>query len=242
MNKKTSPLKLLVLAIFAMIATGCATGNHFQSSSAHWHPDFEAHYTVKPGDRLTGISKKLTGDQSHWQTIATYNNIENPDLLAVGDILAIPGSLLRDYFPDNISAASTVSDLDNSKTAASTRNLIPNASALALQRPKRLTEKAEDDVIVAPVVRNRSFTLEPLQTTNSGQVPVSDSFVVKIKVNGSYYPKGIYQQPANYAPLMMRVSPGTILELELEVNDWYKVKTDKGIGYIRKDDSTILEF
>lgn len=241
MNNKPSFTTVLMLIILASILGGCATGKQTYTTSTPTQSDFEALYTVKPGDRLTDISRKLTGNQNHWQTIATYNNIENPDLLSVGEIIAIPGSLLGDFFPDTVSAASSATALHNSKGSATRPSLIPNTSAIALQRPMQLPGKVVEEVIVTSVNRNRSFKLEPFRTLNPVQTSASFTAGARIKVIGSYYPKGIYEQPANYAPLIMRVSPGTILELELEVNDWYKIKTDKGIGYIRMDDSTRLQ-
>ena len=46
-------------------------------------------YTVKSGDTLWLIAKKLTGDGSNYQVIATKNNISNPDKIYVGQKLVI---------------------------------------------------------------------------------------------------------------------------------------------------------
>ncbi len=46
-------------------------------------------YVVKQGDTLWLIAKKLTGDGSNYQAIATKNNISNPDKIYVGQKLVI---------------------------------------------------------------------------------------------------------------------------------------------------------
>lgn len=47
-------------------------------------------YIVLEGDSLSSISFKFYGDYFAWEKIAAVNNIVNPDLLEVGDILIIP--------------------------------------------------------------------------------------------------------------------------------------------------------
>jgi LysM repeat protein len=46
-------------------------------------------YTVKKGDTLYAIAKKLTGNGSNYTTIATKNGIKNPNLISVGQKLVI---------------------------------------------------------------------------------------------------------------------------------------------------------
>ena len=47
-------------------------------------------YTVQPGDTLSKISKSFYGSASNYMKIAEANNIENPDLIQVGQKLVIP--------------------------------------------------------------------------------------------------------------------------------------------------------
>ena len=46
-------------------------------------------YTVKSGDTLWLIAKKVTGDDSNYKAIAQKNNITNPDKIYVGQKLVI---------------------------------------------------------------------------------------------------------------------------------------------------------
>lgn len=47
-------------------------------------------YTVKSGDTLWNIAKKNTGDGSKYTNIVLLNNIENPNLITVGQVLTMP--------------------------------------------------------------------------------------------------------------------------------------------------------
>lgn len=53
-------------------------------------PQSPQEYIVQPGDTLTGISKRLTGNMMNYLSIAGANGVENPDLIRVGQKLLIP--------------------------------------------------------------------------------------------------------------------------------------------------------
>lgn len=46
-------------------------------------------YTVKAGDTLYGISKKLTGNGMNYKSLADKNNLKNPNLIYPGQVLNI---------------------------------------------------------------------------------------------------------------------------------------------------------
>jgi nucleoid-associated protein YgaU len=52
--------------------------------------DVTKKYTVLPGDTLLRIAAELYNDQSLWRLIAEANGIDNPRLLAPGQVLSIP--------------------------------------------------------------------------------------------------------------------------------------------------------
>lgn len=57
------------------------TSNHSASSSTH--------YAVRSGDTLGTIAAHF---HISWQTLAAYNHLANPNVISVGQVLAIPGS------------------------------------------------------------------------------------------------------------------------------------------------------
>jgi nucleoid-associated protein YgaU len=54
----------------------------------------EQSYTVKKGDSLSKIAKRVYGDAQQWRKIheANRDSIENPDLIYPGQVLKLPGA------------------------------------------------------------------------------------------------------------------------------------------------------
>jgi nucleoid-associated protein YgaU len=53
-------------------------------------PSEKTYYTVVRGDTLWGIAKRFYGNGSRYPEIAKANNIPNPDIIHVGQVLLIP--------------------------------------------------------------------------------------------------------------------------------------------------------
>lgn len=190
-------------------------------------------YTVQRGDSLGDISREYTGTSSNWREIAELNGIDNPRQLREGMILEIPTGLIPGYEAPSTTTSTTTS-LPIAETQAQN---VAQTSALAVRRDNT-AEVAP--VVVTPINTNRDFELNPIQAgTNQPQ-----SFAgvgQQIKVIGSYYPKGIYTEPAPYSRLIMRVAPGSKFSVTDEVNGWYKIDTQSGTGYIRTSDAEIIQ-
>lgn len=56
-------------------------------------------YTVRAGDTLGAIARRLLGDEGRWQDIARANGISDPRALAIGRVLTIPSSGGRSSAP-----------------------------------------------------------------------------------------------------------------------------------------------
>lgn len=227
----------IVLSMAAILVTGCTTPTTRNSANetSTEASRSDVRHIVAPGDRLSDIALKYTGKVGQWQTIAAYNNITDPRTLRIGDTVTIPASLLPvQALPRNEQRTLALTGTpDNNHVTAATGN------ALALQRVREETT-GTSGVKVKSVTTNRSFQLQPIDASTLRNTPTSGASPPRIKVVGTYYPKGIYQQPASYSTLMMRAAPGTIFELDREVNDWFKIMTNKGIGYLRSADGKIL--
>ena len=242
MIKNTGKLSALLLAI---AVSGCAVTNTAQDNgiSVEQHP--QVTYDVKPGDRLSDIALRLTGDASNWQTIAQRNGIANPKTLKAGDALIIPNELLDNLVQINRDsarqpAAKAVHVASNRRTTTlpvTTGNGVSVAHGYYIAKPQ---------IMPASLFRvniNRSFDLKPFDAkVFSGKGPLRyDSEAPQIRVVGTYYPKGVYAQPANYARMVGRVAPGTVFELDRIVNEWYKILTDEGEAYIRQTDGALIQ-
>ncbi len=64
------------------------------SSTAPSDTSGEQTYTVKKGDSLSKIAKRVYGDAQQWRKIHEANRdiIENPDLIHPGQVLKLPGA------------------------------------------------------------------------------------------------------------------------------------------------------
>lgn len=186
-------------------------------------------YTVKSGDRLSVIAEEVTGQSSTWREIAAFNSIDNPRNLQPGTVLAIPTELIVNY------RTSTSAQTNPSERITQTPEA--QSSSLAV----RLNEAEDVSVVVTPINTNRDFELNPIDPNAPRPTQSYRGEGTQIKVIGSYYPKGIYTEPAAYSKLILRAAPGTLFVLDRQVNDWYKIETASGSGYIRTSDAAIVE-
>jgi nucleoid-associated protein YgaU len=64
------------------------------SSTAPSSTGQEQTYTVKKGDSLSKIAKRVYGDAQQWRKIHEANRdiIDNPDLIHPGQVLKLPGA------------------------------------------------------------------------------------------------------------------------------------------------------
>ncbi len=178
-------------------------------------------YIVKRGDLLATIADKLTGSSTNWSIIAESNGITDPRRLTVGQPIVVPGFLLP--------------PIVNGKPST-----IP--SAIAIRGAEQKSRPTVDDigpdladVVVKKADPNRRFVLRPLGESSSDDSLDFDGDEY-IRVIGTYFPKVVYASPELDAELLMRVTPGTRLPLEKMVDGWYRVNTEKGIGFIRDED------
>lgn len=252
-KNKTSLNALVVIGTLTLFSQGCATNSKDSSQllASEIELPRDVQYTVKEGDKLSNISIAITGNATDWTQIAAHNDISDPRSLRVGTVLSIPAALLSTQSRViKVSLSDHPASKSKSIVAASnssTQGSITATNALAVVQgggQGRLTFKEDlADVVIQPITVNRSFKLSPMQESDlrtavrSGNGPDTP----QIKVIGSYFPKGIYEEPASYSTLIMRVAPGTLFQLERQVNDWYKVVTAEGIGYLRASDGAIVE-
>jgi LysM repeat protein len=241
MKNKTSVSGIAAICVVVSLISGCAT-SQLSSGSVELPAsrDIDLQHTVAPGDLLSGIAQQYTGAASRWEAIAAYNDIKDPRSLRIGDTIAIPRSLVPPTVestasPKTASASQESLDVANSSKP---RPDVTTTGALALQRINdvNVSSVGSKEVVVQPVTIN----LKPIAASTLGGTANDESSPPRVKVIGTYYPKGVYQQPASYSTLMMRVAPGTVFELEREINDWYKVVTDQGIGYLRMIDGRLI--
>jgi nucleoid-associated protein YgaU len=86
---------------FSNVQSGSSTSapaapdfSNVQAGSSTTAPAAAQTYTVVSGDTLSKIAKKFLGNANHWKEIfdANRDQISNPDLIRVGQVLKIPAS------------------------------------------------------------------------------------------------------------------------------------------------------
>ena len=168
-------------------------------------------YTVERGDILSGIAKKTTANGDNWHKIALYNGINNPSDIKVGDVIMIPGDMLR---PSLRPTAEISRHSDSDSQPINTAAVKTEESEIADSTTEAAVEQDENETLTAQKV----------------------SATTRITVEGSYYPKAIYDKPNYTGDLLMRVSPGTSLEYIGDVDDWVEVQLESGSGFIHRSD------
>jgi len=237
----TASIALAVL----MLGVGCAAPAPRGDASPEVFEDVgdiaDVSYTVQRGDRLGDIAREFTGDVSLWEEIAASNGIVDPRSLRAGSVLLIPAELI----PGHAERSEPVAVRDPMPARR-----VPTDAPAAVTPGLAVRQAAP--VELSPVDVNRRFELSPIdeRATPAGSgdgrgarldFPGIDAPGGRqVKVIGSYFPKGIYAQPATYSKLLMRVAPGTLFELDAEVGDWYGVVTSEGVGYLRDGDGRVV--
>lgn len=187
-------------------------------------------YTVQRGDRLSDIALEFTGLSSNWREIADYNSISNPRSLREGTVLNIPTDMIPGYQRPTPAPIIQAQPVVNAP--------VVQTSSLGVRRNQPVSVAP---VVVTPINTNRDFDLNPIDTAIQNQSRSYAGGGAQIKVSGSYYPKSIYSGPDYSSKMIMRVAPGTLFVLDSQVNDWYKIQTSEGSGYIRTNDAAIVE-
>lgn len=251
--------------LMLIVLTGCGSSTlRPENSGLRASEPISLSYEVQKGDSLALISKRLTGTEAHWSEIASVNGIDNPRALHVGMVLLVPEYLIPEFgetipveplLPpqsgDNVetnpnSPAETTAtestpsisqreDSTNLQSATDNTDWIFQASSL----PGVL----EAQVVIHQANANRKFDVERVSIADADPTTITvqaNPTTESIRVVGSYFPKGVYTQPSYTSDLLMRVSPGTLFELERSVGEWLQIRTEKGSGYIRATDAEIL--
>jgi len=94
------------------------------------------------------------------------------------------------------------------------------------------------DIKIVEATYKGDTSLEPLvsDTGASMEITHNASIPTEIKVSGTYYPKAIYNDADFSSSLLMRVSPGTTLQVADAIGSWFKVETEEGVGYVHQRD------
>ncbi len=213
-------------------------------------------FKLNAGETLWDFAKRTTGDATNWQAIAGQNNFTEKQavLVRAGQTIYVPKEMVRpeldvadntvqkldvadntNQTPTNapeqaveLAAADPTSENANQQAITATSNLLASASALDETQSIKIVEATfKPDESREPINVESAIT-DALTST------VGDS--EQIMVSGTYYPKAIYNDADFSSSLLMRVSPGTTLQVSKAMGNWFEVTTDKGVGYVHQRD------
>lgn len=111
------------------------TTNTVKKTTQSWKVEksIPSTYTVKKGDTLWGIAKKLLGDGAKCWNLAKLNNISNPNRIKVGQVLKIQ-DVKATTAPSGVnSSGSKTSGSTGSNTIKNTRSSLPGISDLDIK-------------------------------------------------------------------------------------------------------------
>lgn len=133
----------------------------------------------------------------------------------------------------NGAALEPIPQVGDSRTVGETID----ASAAVLARNNGVDAPADDTV--GGDDRGRDIRIvEAAYTggTDAG-VPAAGGAPKSILISGTYYPKAVYSAADFSAGLLMRVSPGTRLDVSSVEGQWFRVETDRGTGWVNRRDT-----
>jgi len=176
------------------------------------------YYTVEQDDQLGDIAYAITGSADNWVKIAEHNNVQDARKIRAGDVLEIPLFLIREGG----------NEATNSRTALQSTSNNSDTSV-----------ESDINVVLNPVNINREFELSEMEIDVNRDADAL-SLNAKIRIVGTYFPKGIYEEPTESAKLITRVAPGTIFDLDAELDGWFRIRLANDVAYIRTIDGKIF--
>lgn len=232
----------LLATLAALILQACATSANRSDAPFEISEDYANNvirYTVQRGDRLSDIALEFTGNLNSWLPIAEHNGITDPKTLRVGSQIEIPTVLIPGYEEKRLSRRNRRDGAEANTAEVAIMTPAPSDTAPADQKTtvSSTTNESAPTVAQNSTEGNREDSRAQTPSTTFGLEP---QLLSQVKVVGSYYPKGVYEQPTLDSQLMMRASPGADFTLVEQMDGWYRIETDLGQGYLRARDGRII--
>ncbi len=213
---------------------------------------------VQAGETMWDLAKRTTGDATNWKIIAAANGMSEQDaaFIKFGQKLNVPTDIVKDATLTVAQAPATSVDQGETeqpavlavaqedvnpivKPVGEPKTTVVVAAKEAVENA--VTPTGEEVTLIPakfeaapPVIENAEQELAKLEPLAPAQPTIAESEWVM--VSGTYYPKAIYNDANFSSTLMMRVSPGTKLEVTNAIGPWFEVKTEQGVGYVHSRD------
>ena len=226
-------------------ATGDAT--NWEAIAAHNEFTEKQAVTVRPGQTIYVPEPLVEGTTAIAQSEAVESN---------EDVAVISAPSASDAAPEITITEPSQEEIDSARAAVSAAVELPgSASAEISSLPTAATEAATElQAAGATAVENTGATaidvaaadettystenaLDPdAENLATGDIAENSNIPAVIMVSGTYFPKAVYNDADFSSSLLMRVSPGTTLQVSREMGPWYEVETEEGVGYVHQRD------
>ena len=234
---------------FAKRTTGDAT--NWQAIASQNNFTEKQSVTVRPGQTIfvplsllkdntqASASEQSTDEQATEEAVIAAVT-ETPEI-ATETATSAPAAALPESAQDEPQLAQdsgTAVELDASLTDTATAEVEGtelDGSGVAIAEGTSLDET--QPVTVVEATYKSDDTLNPVQADDeSAQMVENENIPAEIMVSGTYYPKAVYNNADFSSSLLMRVSPGTTLQVSRAMGTWFEVETDQGVGYVHQRD------
>jgi len=202
-------------------------------------------FGVQAGETMWDLAKRTTGDATNWKAIAAANSMSEKDatFIKYGQNIDVPDNLLKSADSVENIVAEAGSETAEPVLAAANESQQPvsteiqtgvSVAAAMPLKDNAVASASADDLKIIPT----TFKSDPptINETAGGVAPALANEQKWITVSGTYYPKAVYNDANFSASLLMRVSPGTKLEIVRAIGPWYEIKTEQGIGFVHSRD------
>ena len=218
---------------FAKRTTGDAT--NWQAIADHNNFTEKQAVTVRPGQTIY-VPQAMVQDGLG----ADLPSADATDSLAI-NATETGEELVETAAAEPAEADTVVTDSATTASAASAdiASDISTVAAAALPLETEAPANAEEtpDIRIVEATYKTDDSLNPVAAEEESVTIVENANIPEqIMVSGTYYPKAIYNDADFSASLLMRVSPGTTLQVSKAMGTWYEVETDKGVGYVHQRD------
>ena len=233
---------------FAKRTTGDAT--NWQAIASQNNFTEKQSVTVRPGQTIfvpqslvkegaqASVSEQATDQQATEEAvIAAVTETPAETAETASDTLA--AAMPTDESLQDTQAVIEESTTENSSltqtAAVSAEDSVLDESSAALSEESSLDET--QPVAIVEATYKSDDSLNPVNADDeTAIIAENDNIPAQIVVSGTYYPKAVYNDADFSSSLLMRVSPGTTLQVSRAMGTWFEVETAEGVGYVHQRD------
>lgn len=185
----------------------------------------------------TDASGDQLGKQSSVQFAASSSaSSSDLDVIATGKLIAETTGAVQALPTTELPAISPLDETQSIKLSDAAE--INAAPVVAPEQSTQAQPTQAQPMKIVEATYKADELLEPLPIDDELPTIGKNSRATpdEIMVSGTYYPKAVYNEADFSSSLLMRVSPGTKLQVSNAIGTWFQVETDKGIGYVHQRD------